>query len=67
MTRKDYIIIADAISDVGNHNATDDDYREGWHAANSAIAHKMASALAAENHRFDRNKFLIACGMSVPA
>ena len=52
MTRKDYRLIAQAIADV-------------WCDAEAQkdIAESIASALATDNDRFDRNKFLKACGV----
>ena len=63
MTRKDYELIAAAIAAVARHNATDDDYREGWHGATSAASHRLADSLASTNPRFDRSRFLKACGL----
>lgn len=63
MTRKDYIRIAAALNGRTKHNATDETYREGWHAATSACAHALADTLAQDNPRFDRERFLKAAGV----
>jgi hypothetical protein len=52
MTRKDYIKIAKVISEAWFHSH---DYRE-------AIANNFADMLEEENPRFDRERFLVACG-----
>ena len=40
-----------------------DEYRAGVYDGRTRAAHKLADALAAENPRFDREKFLKACGV----
>lgn len=52
MTRKDYVLIAAAIKGVGPDSDT---------ASN--IAHTLAAALAQDNPRFDRRRFLVAAGV----
>ena len=49
MTRKDYILIAKAIQE-----STD----------KTEIAYAIATVLAADNPRFDRARFLAACGLA---
>ncbi len=54
MTRKDYVIIAEVIA-------------TSWHASAESkrdIAQNMADALGADNPRFDRARFLVACGVN---
>ncbi len=53
MTRKDYELIAQAIADV-------------WcdAVAQKDIAESLAEALAGDNPRFDRARFLSACGVN---
>lgn len=63
MTRKDYVAIAAAVRDSLEHQAITIDYREGWNAAASSIAHRLADTLALGNERFDRERFLRACGV----
>lgn len=66
MTRKDYILIAKAITDtqkrINEHHAdlvgTRLDMLKG---VRKAAAH-LADALAADNPRFDSTVFLTACG-----
>lgn len=53
MTRKDYILIAEVIA-------------TSWHAnaeAKRDLAVSMAEALETDNPRFDRKRFLVACGV----
>ena len=61
MTRKDYIAIADALNPIVRHGMSGDvenrDYAEGHLAASSAIVHAIADVLAADNPRFDRQRF----------
>jgi hypothetical protein len=53
MTRKDYVIIADAIATSWHHSAD----------SKADIARNLADALQADNPRFDRARFLDACGV----
>lgn len=63
MTRKDYQVLASALHDVQPELITSSDDRYGaaygnqWQACVSAIA----DALAKDNPRFDRTRFLVAC------
>lgn len=54
MTRKDYVLIAAAI------RAADDGM---CHITIRHLANELAAALAEDNPRFDRERFLIACGV----
>ncbi len=56
MTRKDYVLIAAAIKSAPVV------YAEG-HMAAQTVAESIADALAAENPRFDRARFLKAAGV----
>lgn len=55
MTRKDYILIAKAIKDASS--------APGFAARNSFVTHALADALAKDNPRFDRDRFMKACGV----
>lgn len=55
MTRKDYILIADAINKAPV-DASQDRQR-------NTVARSIADALATDNPRFDRARFLKACGL----
>ena len=57
MTRKDYVAIAAAL------NAVNDPADGNWAAAVSAVAEAIADTMAADNPRFDRKRFLDACGV----
>lgn len=56
MTRKDYVLIASILKD-SEGNIIDD-------MARDALADMFADALEDENPRFDREKFLRACGIN---
>lgn len=60
MTRKDYVLLAQALkqckTDFSNRNLDHD-------AQHKADCNYIAAALAAENPRFDRARFLKACGI----
>ena len=66
MTKKDYVLIAAALKDAKRPLCPDwtlnDCLRvdQGWTAA---VMH-VTSALNAENPRFDRTRFLAACGVT---
>ena len=59
MTRKDYILIAAALNSVRPHNHDFSDVVKC-----DAHAHAVAEALAQDNPRFDRARFLTACGVA---
>ena len=61
MTRKDYELIAGAVRDA-LHSARpwSEDKEDGIRLAVRSIA----DALAADNPRFDRSRFLAACGVA---
>lgn len=59
MTRKDYILIAAALRDTLLINAP----IVVWRAAHASVAHRLADALARDNPRFDRERFLKAAGV----
>lgn len=57
MTKKDYIAIAEALANA--RAATGDDK----HSALTYAANQLAAVLARDNPRFDRERFLTACGV----
>ena len=62
MTRKDYVAIAAALNAARPHDfqrEIDLGRKEGW----SAAVHLVAGTMAADNPRFDRARFLKACGV----
>lgn len=68
MTRKDYELIARVVSQV-EPNVTvtrycGDDVDRPHVTMRDRLAHAFADELAAENPRFDRARFLKACGVS---
>jgi hypothetical protein len=54
MTRKDYVLIAKTINDA---YYLDDNYK-------LTIARDFADELGLDNPRFDRDRFLAACGVN---
>jgi hypothetical protein len=58
MTRKDFQLIADTVAEMNKKHP--EFYRIG---VSAIVAHRLADALATTNDRFDREKFLTACGM----
>lgn len=63
MTRKDYELIAAALARA-NMTAT----RESLSAKTIAlVAYELADKLATDNPRFQRGRFLAACGVAVPS
>ena len=53
MTRKDYVMIAETIATSWHHSAESKAY----------IAYKFADMLEEDSPRFDRHRFLVACGV----
>jgi hypothetical protein len=68
MTRKDYVLIAAALKEARHHfwagrsddNSQPPNFADGLQAA----AEELALRLSNDNARFDRARFLTACGMS---
>lgn len=58
MTRKDYVLLAEALAEARTENCGGAADRQ--HARDCAA---VADALARENARFDRARFLKACGV----
>lgn len=58
MTKKDYVAIAEALTQATKYCETQNQ-RRGVERA----AHCIADALATENSRFNRNRFMAACGI----
>ena len=64
LTRKHFEAIAEAIADIQyNHNDSHDMYVRGLTEMRHAIAHNLADYCEGNNSRFDRRKFIKACGV----
>ena len=62
MTKKDFEMIASVLN--GSRLVmVEGDYMRGYEKAIKDISDTFATALAAMNPRFDRARFLAACGM----
>ena len=59
MTRKDYVLIADTLSNL----MKDFNNCGGDSVSLSLVAEELADTLANDNPRFDRARFLDACGV----
>lgn len=62
MTRKDYVLIAKVINGAVNYEKDFNNNTERAEAL-TLMAHTFSSVLASENPRFDRERFLKACGV----
>jgi hypothetical protein len=65
MTRKDYVMIAAAIRDAREAVAMELGEHHSRHVADAAMrdaANYIADGCKADNPRFDRSRFLAACG-----
>ena len=60
MTRKDYVLIAQILK----QNSKDFIAGEDGFAVIQIIAKQLADALETDNPRFDRDRFLVACGVT---
>ena len=63
MTRKDYIAIAAAIADGALINCATQTELAMNNATRCKIAGQLADLMARDNPRFDRARFLKACGV----
>lgn len=63
MTRKDYVLIAQALKAHAPEVSAYTQYADGFNTAHAKIAAKLADSLARDNPRFDRARFLEACGV----
>lgn len=62
MSKKDYRLIAEVIRNQYNYDARGGNV--SWKLAVRNVAVAMSEKLQADNPRFDRDKFLKACGIS---
>ena len=61
MTRKDYVALAAALHNVQPELDTDGTYQPEGRAAWDACVRAVARVLAADNGRFDRDRFVRVC------
>lgn len=64
MTRKDYELIAAALRSSRATNYTGSENRALYNNGVDNAAHNIARALQRDNPRFDRERFLVACGVT---
>jgi hypothetical protein len=62
MTRKDYVLIADTINGAINYEQNFNNNQEKVNGF-KYLALALASTLESDNPRFDRHRFLVACGV----
>lgn len=62
MTKKHFEAIARILNMYSLNNPAPGTFDEGYHDAAFGIANDMADLFASENPRFNREKFLTACG-----
>lgn len=65
MTRKDYVLIAGALKSSHVSNTLNNGNRALYNNGIDNAASLIADALARDNPRFDRERFLKACGVEV--
>ena len=64
MTRKDYVMLAEAIKGAGGFNlAAPVEVRSLIREGHRQVAILIADALEEDNPRFDRDRFIKACGV----
>lgn len=64
MTRKDYVLIAAALHDSLQFGGEDIDMDTACAHQHANCTRAVADALAQDNPRFDRARFLAACGVT---
>lgn len=68
MTRKDYILIAAAIRellvDIDRESPGMREVLRGERMGVASVARRLADQLHSENTRFDRTRFMAACGLT---
>jgi len=68
MTRKDYVLIADAIrqllADIDREPAGMREVLTGERIGVRSVALRLADQLRQDNPRFDRTRFIEACGLT---
>ena len=63
MTRKDYVLIASMIRGVRETESTIDSGQPGVQVLD-IMADRFADELACDNPRFNRSRFMLACGVA---
>lgn len=64
VTKKDYILIAAALKDSKPHFDWDEAHTEELTEVWRAVVYSIGGALASDNHKFDRRRFIIAAGVT---
>jgi hypothetical protein len=64
MTRKDYVLIAAAVKAAYCGKCGSADYTLGLEVGREKVAFALCDALANDNPRFDRERFLTAAGVA---
>jgi hypothetical protein len=65
MTRKDYDLIAEAIKDVGVFHDVGQSFKLMCpEDVLFSVAMELGRGLAADNPQFDRERFMVACGVA---
>jgi hypothetical protein len=63
MTKKDYVAIAAVMNCI--YDATvDTDYARGTRNTRDTLSRQLADLMARDNPKFDRARFLTACGVN---
>jgi len=63
LTKKDFKAVAENIATTIGDGFDDSDYDLGWQDAIEDIAKQLADYFAAQNPRFDRERFMQVCGL----
>lgn len=64
-SKKDFVAVAAVIKSIGHRQFHKPDFADGVDAAREYIARDLANLYAQQNPRFDRARFLAACGVNV--
>lgn len=65
MTKKHYVAIASILQSEATRPHESTEYARGYKAALHVVAVLLARYFQTENKQFDKNRFMISCGIAI--